>query len=319
MSALFFWRSTSFLLVSTLLQSTVIRALQVIGGNMTVVHGGTTILPCKLIDTTEPITQISWRKEPQNDNFFTILPPNEAKFVNGRDDRFEFIGNFGDNNGSLRLSNVKLTDEATFTCIFTLFPSGNVHTAIPLNLLVPPFTSVKDNFPTLGNEEVSLGTCIAAGSKPPAKVQWLTGTLGDKVRATIHFTQHANGTTTTVSSLFGVPTREINGHMVTCVITGAAMSKEERLPFTIQILFSPIEVDIHTRSEDSFECVAEAKPEADFTWSRVAGVLEPIPAVNGRRQGTPWTGRQPITGQTYRDRQPLTLTFTPTGNFRVIN
>ncbi len=34
----------------------------------------------------------------------------------------------------------------------------------------------------------------------------------------------------------------------------------------------------------------------------------------GERQGTPWTGRQSIAGQTYRDRQPLTLTFTPTGN-----
>ena len=30
---------------------------------------------------------------------------------------------------------------------------------------------------------------------------------------------------------------------------------------------------------------------------RVAGGLEPIPADLGRRQGTPWTGRQSIAGQ----------------------
>ncbi len=37
---------------------------------------------------------------------------------------------------------------------------------------------------------------------------------------------------------------------------------------------------------------------------RVTGVLD--------RRGTPWTGRQSVTGPSYRDRQPLT--FTATGN-----
>ena len=44
------------------------------------------------------------------------------------------------------------------------------------------------------------------------------------------------------------------------------------------------------------------------------GRLEPIPADIWRRQGTPWTGHQTITGLTHRDRQSFTLTFTPTGN-----
>ncbi len=34
----------------------------------------------------------------------------------------------------------------------------------------------------------------------------------------------------------------------------------------------------------------------------------------GKRRGTPRTGRQSITGPTYRDRQPLTLTFAPMDN-----
>ncbi|KAM6954897.1 nectin 1b [Lycodopsis pacificus] len=265
----FFRSTTMLLLVFTFILSTDVEALQVIGGNLTVVLGGTTILPCKLIDAKEPVAQISWRKEPQTDNFLTILSATGPQFINVPDKRFEFIGNFKDSNGSLRLSDITLTDEATYTCIFTLFPSGNVQTAIPLNLLVPPVTSLKDNYPTLGDEEVSLLTCMAAGSKPPAKVQWFTGTLGEKVRTTNDVTQHANGTTTTVSTLFGVPTREINHHLVKCVITGAAMSKEESLPFTIQINFSPIEVNIIKRSKDSFECGTEANPNAVFTWSRI--------------------------------------------------
>uniref|UniRef100_A0A3Q2W862 Nectin-4-like n=1 Tax=Haplochromis burtoni TaxID=8153 RepID=A0A3Q2W862_HAPBU len=213
--------------------------LQVIGGRVTAVQGGTAILPCHVTDTNDDLTQITWqrktRKNPHNDNFITIQPRNGLQFVNGRDDRFKYVGNFNNKNGTLQLSNVALKDEGSYTCIFTLFPSGNQKIEIPLNLLVPPFTSVKDNLPTLGTEEVLFATCTAAGSKPPAEVRWLTGALGDKVRTTTNSTQYDNGTTTTVSSLFGVPTREINGHQIQCVISGDSLSAEETLAFTIQV------------------------------------------------------------------------------------
>uniref|UniRef100_A0A3P9AWS7 Ig-like domain-containing protein n=1 Tax=Maylandia zebra TaxID=106582 RepID=A0A3P9AWS7_9CICH len=180
-------------------------ALQVISGSVTVVQGGTAILPCHVIDTNDDLTQITWqrktREKPHNDNFLTILPKEGVQFVNGGDDRFKYIGNFNNKNGTLQLSNVALKDEGSYTCIFTLFPSGNQKTEIPLNLLVPPFTNVKDNLPTLGTEEVLFATCTAAGSKPPAEVRWLTGALGDKVRTTTNSTQYDNDTTTTVSLL----------------------------------------------------------------------------------------------------------------------
>ncbi|KAM7380420.1 hypothetical protein PAMP_003720 [Pampus punctatissimus] len=69
-------------------------------------------------------------------------------------------------------------------------------------------------------------------------------------------------TTTTISSLFGVPTREINQHLVQCVVTSAALSIEKILPFTIQVYFSPMEVTISDLSSDSFQCVTEANPHA---------------------------------------------------------
>ncbi|XP_044074056.1 nectin-1 [Siniperca chuatsi] len=264
--------TTMFLLVSTFILSTVVEALQVIGGNTTVVPGETAILPCKLIETTEDLTQISWQRKtrgkPQIDNFFTVTLDNGPQFVNGHDNRFKFIGSIKDNSGSLQLSRVTLIDEGTYTCIFTLFPSGNHKTEILLNMLVPPVTNLTGYRPTLGNEEVSLVTCTAAGSKPPAEVRWITGTLAEKVRALTNSTKHDNGTTTTVSSLLGVPTREINQHLVQCVISSAALLKEEILPFTIQVYFPPIEVNISERSKGLFECMTEANPNADFTWSR---------------------------------------------------
>ncbi|XP_070694578.1 nectin-4 [Pempheris klunzingeri] len=262
---------TVFLLVSMLILSSDVDALQVTGGNVTVLQGGTVTMSCKLSDTQESLTQISWQRQtrryPQNDNFFTILPTNGPLFVNGEDSRFKFVGSLDDSIGNLQLANVTLMDEGIYMCIFTLFPSGNHKTAISLQLLVPPVTSLEDNHLILGEKEVSLVTCTAAGSRPPAEVRWLTGTLSN-VRATNTSTPHANGTTTTVSSLFGVPTKEINHHLVQCVITSVALPKEETLSTTIQVNFAPIEVNIRERSKNTFECVAESNPPANFTWTR---------------------------------------------------
>ena len=47
---------------------------------------------------------------------------------------------------------------------------------------------------------------------------------------------------------------------------------------------------------------------------RVAGCWSLSQLTLGERRGSPWTSRQVTAGLTHRDRQPLTLTFTPTGN-----
>lgn len=41
------------------------------------------------------------------------------------------------------------------------------------------------------------------------------------------------------------------------------------------------------------------------------GELEPIPADTGQLRGSPWIKLKPITGLTYKNKQPLTLTVTP--------
>uniref|UniRef100_A0A8C6U2X9 Ig-like domain-containing protein n=1 Tax=Neogobius melanostomus TaxID=47308 RepID=A0A8C6U2X9_9GOBI len=110
----------------------------VIGGNVTVIQDDTAVLPCVLYGSTESLTQITWQRRNRliktNTNFYTIVPEN-GKYFNGNDKRFSFVGNISVKNGSLQLSNVTLSDEGTYTCIYTLFPSGNYKTEIPLNVL----------------------------------------------------------------------------------------------------------------------------------------------------------------------------------------
>uniref|UniRef100_A0A8C7XLU5 Ig-like domain-containing protein n=1 Tax=Oryzias sinensis TaxID=183150 RepID=A0A8C7XLU5_9TELE len=137
-----------------------------------------------------------------------------------------------------------------------------------------------DYTPLEGNEEVPLATCTAAASKPKADVRWIKGSLEGKVREELKETQHANGTTTTWSTLLGKPGREMNGQLVKCVISSEAM-KEEILETNIQVHYSPGEVKVTERSTDSFECETEANPNATFTWTRAGQSLPESIRVEG--------------------------------------
>ena len=110
-----------------------------------------------------------------------------------------------------------------------------VHVDFLVPFLVPPAISLIENVLVLGAEDAHIASCVAAGSKPPAVVRWNTTNLGEEVRITTNTTQHENGTTTVVSSLFGRPTMEINGGWVQCVVTSEALREEEILPLTIQL------------------------------------------------------------------------------------
>ncbi|XP_064870861.1 nectin-4-like isoform X2 [Oncorhynchus nerka] len=155
------------------------ESTRVIGECRTVVLGEDVDLYCRLIETTEDLEQITWQKstaeETQNHNFMLINPHGVTTFIapNGLSGRVQFIGNPSENLGSIRITAVRLLDEGTFTCIFSVFPSGAYNTEIRLTVLVPPVVSVTiDVPPVTGKNEVVLATCMAAGAKPQADVKW---------------------------------------------------------------------------------------------------------------------------------------------------
>uniref|UniRef100_A0A8C7XNP6 Ig-like domain-containing protein n=1 Tax=Oryzias sinensis TaxID=183150 RepID=A0A8C7XNP6_9TELE len=193
-----------------------------------VLLGSSTILPCH-INTNDRLSQITWQRtikgKALDDVFLTIQPTIGPSYSNEKDFRFEFIGNFNNKNGTLNFSDVTLNDEGSYTCIFSLFPSGKQSRVSQLVILVPPITNLMDYTPLEGNEEVPLATCTAAASKPKADVRWIKGSLEGKVREELKETQHANGTTTTWSTLLGKPGREMNGQLVKCVISSEGNGK----------------------------------------------------------------------------------------------
>ncbi|XP_056905768.1 nectin-1-like isoform X6 [Takifugu flavidus] len=250
-------------------------APSVVGRDVSVIQGETGVLLCNVIDTDDSVAQISWEKRtrghPQDSEFVTIRPESGLKVINGDGDRVKFIGNIDDKNGSLELSGITLMDEGIYTCAFTLFPGGTQQQkTISLNVVVPPVSSLVDNHPVLGDKEVSLATCTAAGSKPPATVSWLFGDLPGDLTTIRNAIRHQNGTVTTVSSLVGVPSRELDQQLVQCVVTSKA-TKDQTLPFTIRIYFPPSEVNINEQPDGSFSCDTAAKPKPEIVWTRIDG------------------------------------------------
>ena len=101
--------------------------------------------------------------------------------------------------------------------------------------LVLPVSSLEGDPHPVGTEKVLLSTCTAAGAKPPATVKLLTGALEGDVTIENGSTTHNDGTTTTVMSLLGVPTKRINQHLIQCVITSSDPYKEDTLSFKLQV------------------------------------------------------------------------------------
>ena len=99
--------------------------------------------------------------------------------------------------------------------------------------------------PAVGEYEVTLATCIAAGSKPPAEIRWDVSALGERVNVTTRKTEHRNGTTTTVGFLLGKPVLEIYGHLVRCNISSQAWKREETFSFEIDLYCEYINTSLH--------------------------------------------------------------------------
>ncbi|XP_034142889.1 nectin-3-like isoform X5 [Esox lucius] len=262
------WSFFVLLVVNTGLRT---NSLKVIGGKRTVILAKDADLFCRLSEAEE-FDQITWQKEtrenPNKHNFLVIKPDGTTSNVNGLKGRVLFIGNTSDYLGSIRIRNVTLLDEGTYTCIFSV-SSGPIQTEMSLTVIVPPVMSVTGHVSPVVDNEVVLVTCIAAAAKPKAEVFWNTGALNKSLRWVTNSTQHANGTSTVLSQLIGLPTRTANQKQVQCVVNQSALEEERTLSYTIDIHYPPQTVNIKPSSQDKyFLCVADGNPKPNYIWSR---------------------------------------------------
>ncbi|XP_026999305.1 nectin-3-like isoform X2 [Tachysurus fulvidraco] len=255
-----------------------IKAIKVIGRDVTVTAGDDAQLFCEAIEATEPLTTIRWhrrtKKKPTNTDFLIITANGKEEHINGLGDRVKFAGNLAVLDGSILLSNVTLLDEGIYTCIFSVFPSGSYKTEIRLRVQVPPVVTVGTDVPAVaGDTEGILVTCTAANAKPAAEVSWSLGALNNTVKVQNNVTVDSEDRYTVKSNLIGTASKDLNQKKFQCVVTHPGLKQKLELSYTLDIHYPPQVVYISSAGDQGetreFLCDTDANPKpTNFTWGR---------------------------------------------------
>ncbi|XP_060732952.1 nectin-4-like isoform X2 [Tachysurus vachellii] len=262
---------------------TSIKAIKVIGRDVTVTAGDDAQLFCEAFKTTEPLTTIRWqrrtKKNPTNADFLLVTSSGKEEYINTLRERVKFAGNLAVLDGSIRLGNVTLLDEGIYTCIFSVFPSGPYRTEIRLRVQVPPVVTVGTDVPAVaGDTEGILATCTAANAKPEAEVLWSLGALNNTVKVQNTVTVDSEDRYTVKSNLIGTASKDLNQKKVQCVVTHPGLKQELELNYTLDIHYPPQVVYISSAGDQgALQCEADANPKpTNFTWSRYFPVKETL-------------------------------------------
>ncbi|XP_053090031.1 cell adhesion molecule 1-like isoform X2 [Pangasianodon hypophthalmus] len=233
-----------------LLFLTEIKAIRVIGQDVTVAAGDDAHLFCQLVETREPLTSITWQRrtkeKPANTDFVVITSDGKEGHINGLRDRVKFT--------------------------------------------VPPVVSVSmDVPPVAGDAEAILATCTAANGKPAAEVLWSLGALSDSVKVQSNVTVDSEGRSTVKRSLIGVASKDLNQKKVQCLVTHPGLKGKLELNYTLIIHYPPEVVYINSTGDQGkaheYQCEADANPKpTNFIWSRHFPVKEPLSSSANSRQ-----------------------------------
>ncbi|KAI5615443.1 poliovirus receptor, partial [Silurus asotus] len=254
-----------------------LSAIRVIGQDVTVTEGDDAQLFCQVVETSDKLTSITWQrrtnKEQRNKDFFAVTSDGKERQLNGLGDRVKFTGTISGLDGSIILGNVSVLDEGTYTCVFSVFPSGPYETEIYLTVQVAPVVSVgTDLHPVSGQTQEILATCTAANSKPSAEVSWNLGTLRYSFKVHTNHTVDSEGRHTVTSNLIGTASTELNQKKVQCLVSHPGLKEKKQLEYTLNIYYPPQLVYINLTSQGEtceFQCDVDANPKpSHFNWSR---------------------------------------------------
>ncbi|XP_066563132.1 nectin-1 [Amia ocellicauda] len=272
-----------------------VTGVRVINGAVTATVGEDTNLTCKLIDTRESLSQISWQRKlgasSEPENFLTFDPDTGPNAVGIFGKRVKFIGNASQMEGSISIPNPSISDEGIYICIFTLFPSGPYKHNIMLTVNACPVVTVTtEDPPEVGCEERTVATCTAANGKPAADVFWEYGEdLKIPFTAVMNRTVNENNTITVRSELRAIPSRSMQQKEVRCIVKHPLLTQHKNISHRLSVHYPPQWVNIAKVKDSSldtvFICEAEANPQpTDYHWYRINHTLTSSKIrANGRR------------------------------------
>ncbi|XP_061244568.1 poliovirus receptor isoform X3 [Bos javanicus] len=250
--------------------------------------GENVTLPCKLhpLEHNVTVTQVTWTKQRQAEpaRSVAVFHPTQGPSFH-ESSRLEFMAaKPGEKlqDASLAVRELRVEDEANYTCQFATFPNGDKSARTQLRVLAQPQNKVETLDIPLSPNPVPVARCVSTGGHPPARISWSS----DEKTNTTQVPGPLPGTVTVISLLILTPSSQVDGRNVTCRVEHESLEEPMVLPMTLAVSYPP-EVSISGyddnwyigRREVALNCDIHSKPEpTGYNWSTPNGTL-PVSAV----------------------------------------
>ncbi|XP_058136376.1 poliovirus receptor isoform X1 [Dasypus novemcinctus] len=257
--------------------------------------GGPATLRCHLSQLAPGVhvTQVTWlRREPagQARSVAVFHPTRGVSFLDP--ERMEFVAARPGaelRDATLAVRAVVAEDEANYTCVFSTFPQGSGRASTRLRVLAEPQNQVEALAIMLGPEPVPVARCVSSGGRPPARISWSTHPGGKATNSQVPGPRP--GTVTVTSLLTLVPSSQVDGETVTCIVEHESLEEPALLPLTLAVRYAPT-VSISGYSDDwylglseaTLSCDVHSNPEPTvYNWRTAAGPLPPSAVARGHQ------------------------------------
>ncbi|XP_020748814.2 poliovirus receptor [Odocoileus virginianus] len=253
--------------------------------------GETVILSCQLypLEHDVTVTQVTWTKQRQAELARSVAVFHPAQGPSFHESsRLEFTAaKPGEKlwDASLVVRELRVEDEANYTCQFATFPNGDKSARTLLRVLAKPQNKAETLDISLSPNPVPVARCISVGGHPPARISWSS----DGKTNTTQVPGPLPGTVTVISLLILTPSSQMDGRNVTCRVEHESFEEPEVLPITLAVS-APPKVSISGyddnwyigRREVALNCDVRSKPEpTGYNWSTTNGTLPPSAVAQG--------------------------------------
>ncbi|XP_018089149.1 nectin-4 isoform X2 [Xenopus laevis] len=248
--------------------------------SITAVLGMDVTLPCYYqAEADEKVAQVVWIKKGingQNTEIVILNTEYGANIFGAYEGRVKEKAPLESADGGIILKNAVQADEGTYQCRVNTFPAGNFDAELELKVLVPPLPTLSPGPPLIEGEGRSLAaSCTAEGNPAPA-LTWETGVEGTNLTKKYEHQRSASVT----SEFYVVPTRRMNGKVLTCVVSHPGFQQEKRITHVLGVRYLA-EISVQGHEEGLFagkegamlQCQADGNPPPTYTWSRTNGSL----------------------------------------------
>ncbi|XP_046882696.1 nectin-4 isoform X2 [Hypomesus transpacificus] len=246
-----------------------------------------TRLPCHYqVGDGEQVIQVTWTRELSDGTKEQVITahPTEGHTEFGRfSGRVKFESVSPTDNSALLLLSTQESDEGSYTCHISTFPSGNFERKVSLTVWTLPISSLEPVVLTEGQSFRVAATCRAV-AHPPPRLSWDTALPGQA--------QNRSSGGGAISAFFSLhPLRSMNGKRLDCLVWHPGLRQPRRISNTLQVHFPPdVSITGHDgnwfigREGAELRCESGGYPKPqNFTWTRRGGSLTGGVSVLGNR------------------------------------